>query len=357
MIVRKGVSLFFLSYLLIVFQCDCFSQRKGKVDLPTIAIVTTGGTIAEKKDPETGSLIPIVSGYDLVQAVPGISDLAKIKIFEFSNIDSSRMTPDIWKNLSKKVDVILKDTEIDGAIVTHGTDTMEVGAYFLDLTVQSEKPVVFVGAMKDASSFSPDGPENIYNALVQITSKQAHCFGVTVTLNQYIHSPRDVRKTETTNIQTFDSGKKGCLGYIAAGMVHCFRKRFCSQKFFLPKTLKDVSLIKTFAGDNGSLVRYAADSDVKGIVIEGVGAGNVNEEVYKAILYALEKDIFVVLTTAVFDGAVYPLYGGNGGGYELQQRGVIFAGDLPSEKARILLMLALAQDNSSSETIAKCFEM
>lgn len=320
--------------------------------LPLVTIVTTGGTIAEKKDPITGGSVPVVSGHDLIQTIPDIERIARINIVEFSNIDSSRMSPAQWHGLSKKVDAILSDPEVQGVVVTHGTDTMEPGAYFLDLTLQSRKPVVFVGSMRNGSAISPDGPENIYNAIVQITSPATQHFGVTVTLNQYINAARDVRKVETTNVQTFDSGHKGYLGYICMDKVHKFHDLPPIRKLPLPAILPNVVLLKTFAGDDGSFIRHAITDGAQGIVVEAVGAGNVNEEVFGAIKEALNKNIPVVITTRVFSGAVYPMYGGDGGGLELQRSGAILAGDLNGTKARILLMIALGNGLSRDEIIS-----
>ncbi|MFA5159328.1 MAG: asparaginase [Candidatus Omnitrophota bacterium] len=315
----------------------------SQAELPTVAIVTTGGTIAEKLDPKTGGAVPAVSGKDLLEAVPGLSKIANIKVVEFSNIDSSQMTPEMWGRLSETVDGILADPAIKGVVVTHGTDTMAEGAYFLDLTLKSDKPVVFVGAMRDASDLSPDGPANILNAVIQVCSEEAKGWGVTVTLNQYINSARDVRKTNSTNVQTFDSGEKGYLGYIVMNKVMRYNDPRPRQKLPLPSALPKVALLTTFAGDDGAFVRNAVDQGARGIVIEGVGAGNVNAQVYGAVKYALGKGVAVVITTRVYHSGVWPMYGDQGGGAMLEKTGAILGGDLTGPKARILLMLALAQ--------------
>jgi len=324
-------------------------------ELPTVAIVTTGGTIAEKTDPTTGGAVPAVSGEDLLAAVPGLAKVAKIKVVEFSNIDSSQMTPEMWAKLSVTVDGLLADPAIVGAVVTHGTDTMAEGAYFLDLTLKSEKPVVFVGAMRDASDVSPDGPANILNAVIQAASDEARGWGVTVTLNEYINSARNVRKTNSTNVQTFDSGEQGYLGYIAMGKVLRYNDALGRQKLPIPAALPKVALLATFAGDDGAFVRNAVDQGAQGIVIEGVGAGNVNAEVYKAVQYALEKGIAVVITTRVYYSGVWPIYGDQGGGATLEKAGAILGGDLTGPKARLLLMLALAQAKNDLAGLKKYF--
>jgi len=327
-----------------------------RAELPTVAVITTGGTIAEKIDPATGGAVPALSGKDLLEAVPELAKVAKIKVVKYSNIDSSQMTPELWAGLSKTVDQVLADPLIKGAVITHGTDTMAEGSYFLDLTLKTDKPVVFVGAMRDASDVSPDGPANILNAVVQACSDNAESWGVTVTLNQYINSARDVRKTNSTNVQTFNSGEKGFLGYIAMGKVYRFHDRHDRRRFPLPDKLPKVVLLTTFAGDDGSLLRYAVDQGAAGVVVEGVGAGNVNAEVYKAVEYALKKGITVVLTTRVYHGGVFPIYGDQGGGETLEKAGVILGGDLTGPKARILLMLTLPQVKGEPARLREYFK-
>lgn len=359
------------SIFLLIYKKDLINLKKLKTisltqtktteikkddNLPNITIFTTGGTIAEKLDPRTGGAIPAVSGKDLIDAVPGLSKVANINVVNFSNIDSSQMTPELWAKLSKKVDDILQDPKINGAVVTHGTDTMAEGAYFLDLTVASEKPIVFVGAMRDASDLSPDGPANILNAVVQAGSTEAQDWGVTVTLNQYINAARDVRKTQTSNVQTFKSGEKGYLGYISLGKVIKFNERKKQHKFPIPEKLPNVVLLSDYAGSDGSFIRYAVDSEVDGIVVEAVGAGNVNAKMFEAIEYALEKNIPIVITSRVYHGQVLPVYADKGGGKILQKAGAILGNDLTTAKARLLLMLAIPQANGDHEKLKSFFE-
>ena len=325
-------------------------------DLPTVVIVTTGGTIAEKTDPKTGGAVPAVSGKDLIEAVPGLAKIANIEVVNLCNIDSSQMTPEIWAKLSKTVDERLADPKVKGAVVTHGTDTMAEGAYFLELTLKSGKPVAFVGAMRDASDVSPDGPANILNAVTQVCSEEAKDWGVTVTLNEYINSAKNVVKTNSTNVQTFDSGEKGYLGYIAMGKIVHYNDAPARQKFPIPDKLPNVIFLSTFAGDDGSLVRFAADHGAKGIVIDAVGAGNVNAKVYEAVKYAISKGITIVITTSVYYSGVWPMYGDQGGGETLEKDGAILGGDLTGAKARLLLMLAIAKEKGNTGEIKRYFK-
>ncbi len=323
--------------------------------LPNVAIVTTGGTIAEKKDPKSGKSVPTLTGDELVNAVPGLDKIANIGVLNFMNIDSSQMTPEIWLKLSRKVNDIIKRPDIAGVVITHGTDTMAEGAYFLSLTVHSDKPVVFTGAMKDASAPCSDGPGNILNAVVQASSKEGQGMGVTVTLNSYINGARAVRKTQTTNVQTFQSGEKGYLGYVYNGKVTRFNNRVHGIKLPLPATLPPVPFLSTFAGDHGDLIRYAVDKGAKGLVIDALGAGNVNADTCDAILYALSKNIPVIISTRVYYGSVEPAYGDKGGGGMLAEKGAILAGDLMGTKARLLLMLALAEVGNDLEKLKQYF--
>ena len=323
--------------------------------LPTVVVVTTGGTIAEKYDPATGGAVPAVSGSDLLAAVPGLDKVADIQVVEFCNIDSSHMTPDIWRNLSARVQSILERADVRGVVVTHGTDTMAEGAFFLETTLQSEKPVVFVGAMRDGSDLSPDGPANLYNAVLQVCSPRAEGLGVTLTMNQYINSARHVIKDNTTNVQTFDSGNHGYLGYITGDQVLIYNALLGHTRLPLPDSLPEVSLFYTFSGDDGRYIRCAVDQGVSGIVVAGVGAGNVNADVYHEIEYSLSKNIPVVFASRVRHGEPQAIYGDPGGGSSLLQAGAIPSGDLSPFKARLLLMIALGQPDMGSDELKLLF--
>ncbi len=323
--------------------------------LPLVWIISTGGTIAEKIDPATGAAVPAISGADLMKAVPGLAKVARIKVFELCNIDSSHMTPEIWRKLALKANEVITNSDVKGIVVTHGTDTMAEGAFFLELTIRSRKPVVFVGAMRNASELSPDGPANIMNAVLQVCSDDSEHWGVTVTLNNYVNSAWYVKKTDSTNVQTFDSGKHGYLGYIMMGKLLRYNDQNRILKFSIPKKLPDVVPLTTFSGDDGSLIYFALEKGAKGLVIEGVGSGNVNPKVQKAIKSAIAKKIPVIITTRVEWGGVVPAYGDIGGGANLEKIGAVLGGEINLLKARLLLMLSLAQPDFSIEKLKSCF--
>ncbi|MEI8055383.1 MAG: asparaginase [bacterium] len=258
--------IFFLSFLLIgsawaeqIANKNYDTKLFGKnQNLPTVAIITTGGTIAQKVD-DKGKVVPSLSGDELIAAVPSILKIANIKLVPFSNIDSSQMSPARWLELSKVVNEILNDkkNKIDGVVVTHGTDTMSEGVYFLDLVLGSNKPVVFTGSGRDASDISADGPSNLYNAVLTASSRSMQDCGAVVAFNQYINFAFDIRKIHTTHTQTFGSGENGPLGSIEKDKIT--KNRTCDRRdrpqFIPSNTLPEVALIKIVAGDDGHFIR------------------------------------------------------------------------------------------------------
>jgi L-asparaginase len=339
--------------LLIVFLFPCFIWAN---ELSNVALIITGGTIVQVNDPKTGASVPAQSVEDILTAVPELSKIANITTIPFSNLDSSQMTPELWSRLSQLVVQQLKRPDLRGAIIVHGTDTMAEGSYFLDLTVTENKPVVFVGSMKNSSDPHSDGPSNLIDAVTQVCSNEAHDWGVTVTLNNYINSARYVEKVQSTNIQAFNSGDKGILGYVVNQKVYRVNDRAFRQIFPIPKKLPKVDIIYDYAGSDGAFVRYATDHGADGIIVEGFGSGNVNVPMYEAIRYAISKGVAVVITTRVPEGGVFPFYGDVGGGESLKEAGAIVAGDLPAPKARILLMLALPMVKSNHSQLYKYFQ-
>ena len=340
---------------IVSFSAAGYSSADTGSQLPHVAVVTTGGTIAMKYDSTTGGAVPAVSGADLIEAVPGLDSIATIETVEFSNIDSSQMTPEMWRELSERVQELVYRDDVTGVVVTHGTDTMAEAAFFLVTTLSTDKAVVFVGSMRSGSDLSPDGPANLFNAVLQAGHPDASSWGVTVTMNQYISGARHVEKDQTTNVQTFDCGEYGYLGYIVGGDIITFNTVIEEVYLPLPDTLADVTLLFSYAGDDGSMVRDAVARGTDGIVIVGVGAGNLNEHVFEAVRYALDLGIPVVAGSRVRHGQAEPLYGDQGGGSSLVEAGVILTGSIDPYKARLLLMIALAQPDMDTAALQSLF--
>jgi L-asparaginase len=303
-----------------------------------------------KVDPATGGPVPALSGEDLVAAVPALRDLANIRVVEFSNIPSYHMGPDRWPGLSRRIDEVLADPGVAGVVVTHGTATLEETADFLDLTLRSDKPVVCIGAQRNASEGDTDGPRNIANAVRQVLAEGAAGKGVTVTMNHFINAARPATKTHTNNVETFQSGEYGYLGYVDADRVVFFHEPLRRQRLPLPEAeLPRVDLVPMYPGADGGQVRHAVDAGAQGIVVEAYGWGNVNEAMYEAIGYARGKGVPVVVSTRVPNGRVLPVYASKGGGATLKRLGAVYGDDLSSWKARVLLMLALPQTRDPAQ--------
>jgi len=313
--------------------------------MKNILVVFTGGTFSMKIDEKTGGAIPHYHGDELISMIPEADGLANVSVFEFGMYPGPHMTPEIMIDLSKKINDFITKEDVDGIIVTHGTDTLEETAYLLDLTVKTEKPIVVIGAMKTSSEPDWDGPRNLLDAIHIINCENSKNMGVLVCLNGEINAASEVTKTHTEDIETFHSLDFGALGFVDRGRVVFNR---IPRKLELVQTEKlnsNVDLIKVYAGMDEKFFRLSADSDVDGIVVEAMGVGNVPPTAFGGIKYALEKGIPVVLVSRCPAGETLSIYSYPGAGKWLKEAGVIFTDYLNGQKARIKLMLCLGITN------------
>jgi L-asparaginase len=329
-------------------------------DLPVVRLIATGGTIAMKIDPVKKAPVPAISGEDLVATVPEIAQVARVEVQNLSNVPSDYMDPDRWVQLQKAVSESLARPEVAGVIVSHGTDTLEETAWFLDLTVDSEKPVVLIGAQRNASEKDFDGPRNLLNAARICVSPGARRMGSMIALNNQINAAREAVKTHTSDVETFKSGDFGLLGMADNDRVVWYRAPLRRQHVPLRplvegQHLPRVDIVAMYGGADGALVRAAVAGGAKGIVIQALGWGNMNVPMFEAVKEQIAKGIPVVISTRVWNGRVLPNYGFEGGGKTLQQAGAIFADNLSPQKARILLMLGL-QTTSKAVDLQKLFD-
>jgi L-asparaginase len=332
------------------------SPKGVQAELPVVKLIATGGTIAMKIDPVKKAPVPAISGEDLIATVPGIAKIARIEVQNLSNVPSDYMDPERWIGLQKAVVGALLRPEVAGVIVSHGTDTLEETAYFLDLTVSSDKPIVLIGAQRNASERDFDGPRNLLNAARICVSPDAKGKGSMIALNNQINAAREVTKTHTSDVETFKSGDFGFLGNVDEDRVIFYRAPIRRQHIPLTvEKLPYVEIVPMYGGADATLIKAAVSAGAKGLVIQALGWGNVNIPMYEAIKEAIEKGIPVVISTRVPNGRVLPIYGFKGGGKTLQEAGAIFADNLPPQKARLLLMLAL-QTTSKAGEIQKVFE-
>jgi L-asparaginase len=317
--------------------------------LPKVVIVATGGTIAMKVDQKTGALVPAVKGEDLVASVPGLKKIADIEVVEFSNIPSDDYTLAKWAELSKTVSSILARPEVSGVIVTQGLDAMEETAFFLDVTITSNKPVICTGAKRDASQWDSDGPRNILNSVRIAISPDAVGHGAMVCLNSQINAAREVYDTSKERYESFSSGQSGFLGYADDDRIWFARKSLLRQTLPLKETLPSVDIVPMYGGADGKFIDAAVQAGTKGIVVVANGVGNVSALMYDAIKRARDKGIPIVVSSWVPNGRVRAKYGFKGGSKTLADLGAVFANDLNPKKARILLALALGVTADSSQ--------
>lgn len=333
----------------------CSFATPALAKLPTITVLATGGTIAGGGVSETQS--NYVSGQfgveRLVDAVPQLKDLAEIKGEQIVNIGSQDMNDEVWLKLAKTINE--KCSANDGFVITHGTDTMEETAYFLNLTVSCDKPVVMVGAMRPATAMSADGPFNLYNAVVVATDANSAGRGVLVAMNDTVLDARDVTKTNTTGVQTFQSVNYGTLGYIHNGKVDYQRMptRMHAPKdiFDISKltTLPKVDIVYSYANASAAPVKALVSEGAKGIVSAGVGNGNLYNSVFDALVEARKQDVAVVRSSRVPTGSTT-----QDAEVDDVKYGFVASGTLNPQKARVLLQLALTKTTDPAE-IQKIF--
>jgi L-asparaginase len=353
----KRISTLLATFFFPLFSFSPYTLAQDSAAKPVVRIIATGGTIAMKIDPVKKAPVPAVSGEDLVGAIPELTKFAKIEVENFSNISSTYMGPDRWLPLQKTVQAALNRDEVAGVVIIHGTTTLEETAYFLDLTVQSSKPVVLTGALRNASEADFDGPRNILNAVRICVSPEAKDKGVMIALNNQINAAREATKTHTWSVETFKSGEFGFLGYTDYDRVIFYRSPTRRQTLPLVSgQLPYVEIVTIYAGASGNMVKAAVNAGAKGIIVQAFGWGNVNVAMYDAIKEAIGRGVPIVITSRVPNGRVEPVYGYAGGGKTLKDAGAVFGDDLSAPKARILLMLALHNSITDSTTIQKFFD-
>ena len=327
--------------------------QQAAVKLPNVVILATGGTIAGSGADSTttvGYTSATVGVERLIAAVPELKKVASVKGEQVFQIASESMGNEHWLTLAKRINVLLASPDVDGVVVTHGTDTIEETAYFLNLTVKSHKPVVVVGAMRPSTAISADGPINLYNAVLLAGSKEAVGKGVLVALNDQINAAREVTKTNTSTTDTFKSTELGMLGYIQGSKPFFYRqstrKHTLEAEFDISKldALPQVDIVYGYANMNRIGMDAFIAAGAKGIIHAGVGDGSVAAQMKPALVEARQKGVLIVRASRVGQGIV--ARNGEANDDELDS---VVSDTLNPQKARILLMLALTKTNSTQE--------
>ncbi|HET7033696.1 MAG TPA: type II asparaginase [Casimicrobiaceae bacterium] len=336
--------------LLLLCSSGVPAREPGK--LANVMILATGGTIAG-----TGATSTTTVGYTaatvgvdrLIQAVPELKTVANVKGEQVFQIASENMNNDYWLKLAKRVNALLKQDDVDGIVITHGTDTIEETAYFLNLVVKSKKPVVIVGAMRPSTAMSADGPINLYNATILAGSEAAVGKGVLVLLNDQINGAREVTKTNTANADTFRSWELGFLGYMQDNKPYFYRqstrKHTADTEFDVSNldTLPAVDIVYGYANMNRLAVDAFVNAGDKGLVHAGVGDGSLaRPAVEPALIDARKKGVIIVRSSRVGNGIV-----ARNGEAKDDELDFVVSDTLSPQKARILLMLALTKTNDT----------
>jgi L-asparaginase len=321
-------------------------QRKN------IVILATGGTIAGAA--ASGTQAAYTSGAvtidAMIAAVPGIKDMANIKGEQISNVGSQDMSFEIMLKLAKRINELMKRSDLDGIVVTHGTDTMEETAFFLNLVVRGDKPVVMVGSMRPSTAVSADGPLNLYNAVGVAVDPNAKGRGVLVVMNDWIHAAHSLTKTSTTAIQTFMSPLRGIVGVANYGKNDFYNtptwKHTSASEFDISGVdkLPRVDIVFACADMPPDLIDASVANGAKGIVIAGVGNGNMNKASLEAAANAVKKGVVVVRSSRVLTGAV-----GRNVEVNDDELGFIASDELNPQKARLLLSLALLKSRPKTD--------
>jgi len=313
-----------------------------------VAAIFTGGTISMKVDKRLSAAIPAMSSEEIMSLVTNVDKIAEIEIVPFARIPGPHMTPELMLELSQVVKETVQRDDITGVIITHGTDSLEETAFFLDLNIDTSKPIIVVGSMRNASELGYDGPSNLSAAICTAVTESARDRGVLVVLNNEVNSAREVTKTHTMSLDTFKSFSFGPLGIVDNEQVIFYRNTTRQEHILTSDVVSQVELIKSVAGMDSKYINFCIDTGVKGLVIEAMGRGNIPPKMIDGIKKAIDKKIPVVIVSRCPMGRVLDSYGYEGGGKMIRDLGAIFGGDLNGQKARIKLMLALSITNELS---------
>ncbi len=334
------------------------AQAAPKGNLPTVVVLATGGTIAgaAESDVQAGYSSGQVGVDQLLNAVPQAKKLANMRGEQISNIGSQDMNDQVWMKLATRINELLAQPDVAGVAITHGTDTIEETAYFLNLVIKSKKPVVMTASMRPSTALSADGPLNFYNAVAVAANKDAAGRGVLVVVNDWIHGAASLTKTSTTAVQTFLSPQSGLIGTIAYGEPEWYRgpvgKNTVNSEFTVDKStvLPRVDIIMAYENMDGKIIDAAVASGAKGLVIAGVGNGNMTKSALDALAAQAKKGIVCVRSSRVATGQV-----GRNVEVNDDSLGTIASLGLNPQKSRVLLRLAMLK-TKDAKTIQRYFD-
>lgn len=324
--------------------------------LPRVIVLATGGTIAGQADPRAANAYNAgsVSARQLIQSVPGIDKLASLSAEQIASIGSQDMNDQVWFRLARRIQEISNRNEADAIVVTHGTDTLEETAFFLDNVLHTDKPVVLVGSMRPSTAISADGPANLYEAVEVAASNRARARGVMIVMDDRIESARWATKTNTTSVETIRSPDTGPIGYVDPASIRFVADRTerRSPVFPLPSgnQLPRVEIVYAHSNMDSLQIDHAIADKARGIVLAGVGDGNTSKEALDALTRAARKGIVIVRSTRVGAGFV-----NRNVEVDDDKNGFVVSLDLNPQKARILTQLLVANGVTSPARVQEAF--
>lgn len=302
-----------------------------------IKIITTGGTIASTKNKNSDGVVAGIKGNNLIATIKDRLPNIRLTVDDFCTLDSAAFTLPLAFSLAKQINETLQQADCDGVVVTHGTDTMEESAFLSDLIVQSNKPVIFTGAQRNASESDSDGPRNIVEALIAAQSDETQNLGTLIAFEHDLHAAREVSKTHTYRVDSFRSSSFGKIGSIEFGKVSIWRKPLMRRPIATTRIEDNIGFMKLAMGVSPDYLTFSASQGVKGFVLEAFGLGNAPDGFAAAIKVLTDKKIPVIISSRCIEGRTMPIYGGDSGGVSLAKAGAIFSGSLSGVKSRIAL--------------------
>jgi len=312
--------------------------------MKNILIIHTGGTISMTEDKVTGTVKP-ENQNPLHNITSTLQSIANITVIELFHLPSPHITPKEMLLLKQEIDRRIVQDQIEGVVITHGTDTLEETAYFLDLTITKDVPVVLTGAMRSSNELGADGPYNLISAVKVASSDSAKGKGVLVVLNDEIHTAKNVTKTHTSNVATFQSPQYGPVGSVTKKSVTFHHAPIVRQTYHINEITKSVVMLKAYAGMDQSIFHAIQTLNVNGLVIEALGQGNLPPATIPGLKDLLKRNVPIVIVSRCFNGFVQDIYNYEGGGKQLKEIGVLFSNGLNGQKARIKLLIALEITN------------
>jgi len=306
-----------------------------------VSLITTGGTIASKEVSKGLLKSGAISGRELA-ALCQLPEEIEVKVIDVFQLPSMHIGFDKMLQLREAIQAELEDETVDGIVVTHGTDTLEETAYFLDLTISDDRTIVVTGSQRSPDEVGTDVYSNLRNSIYVSVDDNLKGVGTVVVFNERIYTAKYVKKVHTSNLQGFDSFGHGYLGIIDNDVVSVYQKPISHEVHQVGGHLPRVEIIKCYSGQDGHMIDLLAEGDTAGIVLEAAGRGQVSPHMVEAIERAVQKGIAVVLTTSAEEGKSYPSYSYPGSAHDLMLKGVLLGSDYDSKKARIKLAVVLS---------------